>query len=77
MNKSCIIIVILCLCVLQEESLNNQKRLIRNGQELHNDLKSAREEVSNAFTSIEQQAWSFKEQFNEVSASDVCRCNHF
>jgi len=46
--------------------LNNQDRLIKTGEKLQDQLNSAREEVSEAFTSIQQQAWSFKEQFNEV-----------
>ena len=55
-------------CVyVQERSLSNQNELIESGKKLENQLDSAREEVSNAFTSIQQQAWSFKEQFNEVN----------
>ena len=52
---------------VQERSLSNQNQLIESGKKLENQLDSAREEVSNAFTNIQQQAWSFKEQFNEVN----------
>ena len=58
----------MCKCVCaQEQSLSNQKQLIESSKKLENQLDSAREEVSNAFSSIQQQAWSFKEQFNEVN----------
>ena len=53
---------------MQEQSLSNQKQLIESSKKLETQLDSAREEVSNAFSSIQQQAWwSFKEQFNEVN----------
>ena len=52
---------------MQEQSLSNQKQLIESSKKLETQLDSAREEVSNAFSSIQQQAWSFEEQFNEVN----------
>ena len=60
--------VCVCACVRAGTvSLSNQKQLIESSKKLENQLDSAREEVSNAFSSIQQQAWSFKEQFNEVN----------
>ena len=41
---------------------------------MQNQLQSAREEVSSVFSNIQQQALSFKEQFNEVGIS-ACRVN--
>lgn len=58
------------MCVLARAgtvSLSSQKQLIESSKKLETQLDSAREEVSNAFSSIQQQAWSFKEQFNEVN----------
>ena len=62
------------LCV-QEQSLSNQNQLIKNGQELQNQLHSAQQEVSTAFTNIQQQAGSFKEQFNQVSVNAMLNKN--
>ncbi|XP_065896465.1 uncharacterized protein [Dysidea avara] len=53
----------------QERSLSNQDQLIKGSQQLQDQLQSAREEVSSVFSNIQQQAWSFKEQFNEIFLS--------